>query len=182
MSDSERSLQSALVEVSRAPGATSETPDISLLARRQVDVAASAAAEQALLAAGIDPTDPWAAERGAPGQPPHPSQRRAAAPARPATESRRSGTESRHPPTHTPRIPEFDPDTRDGGYVYLRLADHLAARIEAHDLEPGSQLPAERHLARQYGVSIGTVRRVAAELRDRQLIWTLPAKGTYVRR
>ncbi|NDL56292.1 winged helix-turn-helix domain-containing protein [Phytoactinopolyspora mesophila] len=79
-------------------------------------------------------------------------------------------------------IPEFDPDARGNGYVYLRLADHLAARIEARDLPPGTQLPAERDLAMQYGVSIGTVRRVAAELRNRDLILTLPAKGTYVRR
>ncbi|NED94125.1 winged helix-turn-helix transcriptional regulator [Phytoactinopolyspora alkaliphila] len=60
------------------------------------------------------------------------------------------------------------------------MADHLEARIRARELLPGSRLPCERELAMEYGVSLGTVRKVAAELRKRHLICTLPAKGTYV--
>jgi DNA-binding GntR family transcriptional regulator len=66
-------------------------------------------------------------------------------------------------------------------YVYVRMADHLEAQIRSRELPPGSRLPGERELSIQYGVSLGTVRKVAAELRKRQLILTLPAKGTYVR-
>ena len=38
----------------------------------------------------------------------------------------------------------------------------------------------ERELADVYGVSAGTVRRAVRELRERGLVVTLPAKGTYV--
>ncbi|AYY15492.1 GntR family transcriptional regulator [Actinobacteria bacterium YIM 96077] len=78
-------------------------------------------------------------------------------------------------------IPEFDPDVRSTEYTYKRLAEHLAARIEARDLPPGRRLPSERDLAAEYGVSLGTIRRVRTELEKRQLVITLPAKGTFVR-
>jgi GntR family transcriptional regulator len=153
--------------------------DATLTERRHADLTAMEATEHALLNAGIDPSDPWAVERGAVGDPPSPVDAEVHSPANQAAED---AEPSGQMPAPTVTIPEFDPDARGNGYVYLRLADHLEARIKAHDLRPGSQLPAERTLAMQYGVSIGTVRRVAAELRSRDLIVTLPAKGTYVRR
>ncbi|MFC5145084.1 winged helix-turn-helix domain-containing protein [Streptomyces aureoversilis] len=65
-------------------------------------------------------------------------------------------------------------------YVYMQVADHVAAQIEAGTLRPGARLAGERDLAEQYGVAIGTVRRAIQELRDRGLLVTLPAKGTFV--
>ncbi|GAA0371047.1 winged helix-turn-helix domain-containing protein [Streptomyces blastmyceticus] len=65
-------------------------------------------------------------------------------------------------------------------YVYMQLADHVAARIEVGTLRTGTRLPGERDLAVEYGVAIGTVRRATQELRDRGLLITLPAKGTFV--
>ncbi|MCQ8772336.1 winged helix-turn-helix domain-containing protein [Streptomyces telluris] len=71
-------------------------------------------------------------------------------------------------------------DATRPAYVYMQLADHVAARIEAGALRPGARLPGERDLAEEYGVAIGTVRRATRELRDRGLLVTLPAKGTFV--
>lgn len=43
-------------------------------------------------------------------------------------------------------------------------------------------LPAERALAAEYGIALGTLRRAVDELVDRGLVVALPAKGTFVRR
>jgi GntR family transcriptional regulator len=79
-------------------------------------------------------------------------------------------------------IPAWDPDEGGPSYVYARMADHLAARIAAGNLPPDSRLPAERDLAAEYGVAIGTARRATEELRQRGLVVTLPGKGTFVTR
>ncbi|MFI1970356.1 GntR family transcriptional regulator [Streptomyces cinnamoneus] len=47
-------------------------------------------------------------------------------------------------------------------------------------LVQGARLPGERDLAEEYGVAIGTARRAIQELRERGLLITLPAKGTFV--
>ena len=77
-------------------------------------------------------------------------------------------------------IPPFDPNVGPPGYTYMKMADHIAARIGARELTSGIRLPAERQLAREYGVSLGTARRVAQELRERSVVITLPVKGTFV--
>lgn len=77
-------------------------------------------------------------------------------------------------------VPEFQLDETEPGYVYMRVADHIAARIRAGALRKGARLPAERDLGEEYGVAAGTARRAIRELRDRGLVVTLPAKGTFV--
>ena len=77
-------------------------------------------------------------------------------------------------------IPQWDPDAGGPAYVYMRVADHIAARITAGDLPADARLPAERDLAAEYAVAIGTTRRAVLELRDRGLVVTLPGKGTFV--
>jgi DNA-binding GntR family transcriptional regulator len=79
-------------------------------------------------------------------------------------------------------VPEWNPDDKRPGYLYLRLADHLAALIAAGRFPPDSMLPNEREMTAEFGVSIDTVRRAVAELRDRGLVVTLPSKGTFVAR
>jgi GntR family transcriptional regulator len=74
----------------------------------------------------------------------------------------------------------FDPLTGPPGYMYMRIADHLTARIQAGELPRGSRLPSERDLASEYHAAVGTIRQAIAELRTRGLATTLPAKGTYV--
>src|ERR1039457_1884285 len=71
-------------------------------------------------------------------------------------------------------IPQWDPDAGGPAYVYMRVADHIAARITAGDL------PADARLAAEYAVAIGTTRRAVLELRGRGLVVTLPGKGTFV--
>ncbi|GAB1821102.1 winged helix-turn-helix domain-containing protein [Herbidospora sp. RD11066] len=78
-------------------------------------------------------------------------------------------------------VPPYDPDASGPAtYVYARVADHIAARIVTGELAPGVRLPGERDLAAEYGVALGTARRAIEDLRDRGLVVTLPAKGTYV--
>jgi len=74
--------------------------------------------------------------------------------------------------------PPFQPEPT--GYVYEQLADHLAQLIESGRLRPGMPLPAERRLAQQYDVSLGTARHATQLLRARGLVVTVPAKGTFV--
>ena len=77
-------------------------------------------------------------------------------------------------------VPPFDPSTGEPGYLYMAVADHIAARIAAGELKPGGRLPAERDLAAEYGVSLATGRRAVRVLRERGVLITLPVKGTYV--
>lgn len=76
-------------------------------------------------------------------------------------------------------FPDFEPGDTPG-YIYQRMADHIAARINAGDLAPNKPLPAERRLAEEYGVSLGTARRATELLRERGLVVTLRSKGTFV--
>jgi GntR family transcriptional regulator len=66
------------------------------------------------------------------------------------------------------------------GYEYMRVADDIERRITEGEYPPGSMLPGERAMAEEQGVAIGTVRRAVAVLRERGLVVTLPAKGTFV--
>ena len=79
-------------------------------------------------------------------------------------------------------VPRWDPESGPPGYLYVKLADHIAALIAAGILPPDSMLPNEREMVPEYGVSIDTVRRAVAELRDRGLVFTLPSRGTFVSR
>lgn len=79
-------------------------------------------------------------------------------------------------------VPRWDPEGGPPGYLYVKLADHIAALIAAGALQPDSMLPNEREMTAEFGVSIDTARRAVAELRDRGLVFTLPSRGTYVAR
>ena len=78
------------------------------------------------------------------------------------------------------KVPPFDPEAGPPGYLYMAVADHIAAKIEAGELPPGARLPGERDLAAEYRCALGTARRAVEELRQRGLVITLPAKGTFV--
>lgn len=65
-------------------------------------------------------------------------------------------------------------------YRYRQIAGHLAARITSGELAMNRPLPAEVRLARQYGVSLGTMRRATEILRNEGLVVTLRSKGTFV--
>lgn len=65
-------------------------------------------------------------------------------------------------------------------YVWRQVADWIVHRIDTGELRPGARLEGERELAETLGVAIGTVRRAVEDLRERGLVVTLPAKGTYI--
>jgi GntR family transcriptional regulator len=79
-------------------------------------------------------------------------------------------------------VEPFDTLAGPPGYLYMRIANHLEARIQAGELPRGSRLPSERDLASEYEAAVGTIRQAIAELRTRGLVTTLPAKGTFVTR
>ncbi|MCX4907957.1 MULTISPECIES: winged helix-turn-helix domain-containing protein [Streptomyces] len=80
----------------------------------------------------------------------------------------------------TPESGQSPIDPTKIAYVYMQMADHIAARIASGELRPGARLPGERDLAEEYGVAHLTARRATRELRERGLVVTLPAKGTFV--
>ena len=75
-------------------------------------------------------------------------------------------------------VAEFRPQGHE--LLYVAIADHLTARIEAGELKPGARLAPERDLAVEYGVAYLTVRRAMVELRERGRILTVHGKGTFV--
>ena len=80
---------------------------------------------------------------------------------------------------HVSDHPAIDPTAPK--LVYVQVADHITARIEAGELAPGARLPAERDLASEYGVAYDTIRRATALLRERELIITIVGRGTFVK-
>ena len=56
------------------------------------------------------------------------------------------------------------------GYVFMQLADDLAARIRAREFPPGSRMPGRTRLATEYGVAEMTARRALEELEERGLV------------
>jgi DNA-binding GntR family transcriptional regulator len=62
--------------------------------------------------------------------------------------------------------------------TYVRVADHLAARIERGEFT--IKLPAERALAEEYGVAYQTMRHAMEVLRERGAIITRQGRGTFV--
>lgn len=64
--------------------------------------------------------------------------------------------------------------------VYVQIADHIAARIEAGELPPGRPIPSETSMRQEYGVARETVRHAVALLRERGLVYTVPMRGTFV--
>jgi GntR family transcriptional regulator len=62
--------------------------------------------------------------------------------------------------------------------VYLQIADDVQHRIETGEIT--LRLPGERDMAEEYRAAIMTVRRALRELRERSIIETLPARGSFV--
>jgi DNA-binding FadR family transcriptional regulator len=64
---------------------------------------------------------------------------------------------------------------------YRQLAEEIRQRILTGELAPGAQLPGERALVVQYGVSRRTVRDAIALLRADGLVAVRQGAGAYVR-
>ena len=64
--------------------------------------------------------------------------------------------------------------------LYLRVRDHVLERITAGIWRPGTILPAEVDLARELGVSSGTVRKALDALESERVVSRRQGKGTFV--
>jgi GntR family transcriptional regulator len=72
-------------------------------------------------------------------------------------------------------------DPRGPVPAYLQVADVIAARIAAGQLEVDKPIPSEISMQQEFGVSRGTVRRAVVELRERGLVYTVAQRGSYVK-
>lgn len=64
--------------------------------------------------------------------------------------------------------------------LYCQVADALAQRIADGEWRPGSTLPNEQDLAREMGVSTGTMRKALDRLETNRLVIRRQGRGTYV--
>ncbi|NEC88948.1 winged helix-turn-helix transcriptional regulator [Streptomyces sp. SID12501] len=65
-------------------------------------------------------------------------------------------------------------------YHYEQLAKIIESKIRTGSLAAGSRLPGELILSQEYGVGSNTVRRALDILRERGLIITVRARGSFV--
>ncbi|MFD8010890.1 GntR family transcriptional regulator [Streptomyces sp. NPDC058955] len=65
-------------------------------------------------------------------------------------------------------------------YHYEQLARILEGRIRSGEFPAGVRLPGELVLSQEYGVGSNTVRRALDILRERELIVTVRARGSFV--
>lgn len=64
---------------------------------------------------------------------------------------------------------------------YREIADDLRRRIDAGEFPPGSKLPPERDLVKEYGKAQGTIRQALAALRDEGITESRVGSGVRVR-
>ena len=64
--------------------------------------------------------------------------------------------------------------------LYLQLCDVMADRIATRAWEPGSAIPNEHDLAREFSVSPGTVRKALERLEHMRLITRRQGRGSFV--
>jgi DNA-binding transcriptional MocR family regulator len=70
--------------------------------------------------------------------------------------------------------------TAGHGPLYVRIADDAESAIKSGTLPHGTKLPPQRDLAYDIGVTIGTISRAYALLRERGLVSGEVGRGTYV--
>src|SRR5690349_19965948 len=64
--------------------------------------------------------------------------------------------------------------------LYLQLRDALAGRIAGGEWKPGSAIPNESDLAREFGVSSGTMRKALDLMEGERLLTRRQGRGTFV--
>jgi len=72
----------------------------------------------------------------------------------------------------------IDPASPD--HPYVQLAALLRSRIEAGEIT--SVLPSLTEITEETGLATGTVRRAIALLIEEGLVYTVPGRGTFLRR
>ncbi|RVX38057.1 regulatory GntR family protein [Nonomuraea polychroma] len=64
--------------------------------------------------------------------------------------------------------------------LYMQVAEIIEEQIASGMLPAGEAVPSEAALEAEYGIARTTARRVARELRQRQLVHTVQGEGTFV--
>ncbi|HQE98772.1 MAG TPA: GntR family transcriptional regulator, partial [Anaerolineae bacterium] len=64
--------------------------------------------------------------------------------------------------------------------LYVQLKNSLLMQITSNQLAPHQQLPSERELCEQFGVSRTTVRQAINEMIHEGLVYSRAGKGTFV--
>src|SRR5277367_6781479 len=64
--------------------------------------------------------------------------------------------------------------------LYEQIVEQIEQSVVRGELKPGDQLPAERELAQQFGVSRTAVREAVKALHEKGLVEAYPGKGTFV--
>ncbi|WP_214108075.1 GntR family transcriptional regulator [Acrocarpospora catenulata] len=70
-----------------------------------------------------------------------------------------------------------DPERLSGWRIYPRIVEEIRARIVAAEYQPGSLLPSEGVLCKEFSVARNTLRRALVELKNEGLLDTIPSKG-----
>ena len=60
------------------------------------------------------------------------------------------------------------------------LIKDLLKRIETGEFQPGSQIPSTQELADHYDVSLSTIHRAVARLREQGVLVGRPGRGVFV--
>jgi phosphonate metabolism transcriptional regulator PhnF len=63
---------------------------------------------------------------------------------------------------------------------YRQISEILMHRIEEGEYQPGSRLPTESDLGRQFGVNRHTAREALRKLKDDGIVFSVKGKGTFV--
>ncbi|WP_328807751.1 GntR family transcriptional regulator [Nonomuraea antri] len=66
--------------------------------------------------------------------------------------------------------------------IYKQVADLIRAQIERGELKDGDPVPSEAKLEKDYDIARTTARRVARELREQGMAYTIQGEGTFVGR
>lgn len=70
---------------------------------------------------------------------------------------------------------------RDGPVpLYKQVADLICDQIERGELSAGDPVPSEAKLEKDYAIARTTARRVARELREQGMAYTIQGEGTFV--
>lgn len=64
--------------------------------------------------------------------------------------------------------------------LYLQVRDALAQRIASGEWKPGAAIPNETDLAREFGVSPGTIRKAMGMLEEERLLSRRQGRGTFI--
>src|SRR6202049_1059636 len=64
--------------------------------------------------------------------------------------------------------------------LYEQIVQQIEESVQKGTLKEGDQLPAERELAQQFGVSRTAVREAIKTLHEKGLVEALPGRGTFI--